>query len=1026
MVNYHARAFTRTAESGMSEPARRRGAQRCALVSLAFSIAFLMVLPSGSIAAEKPDFSVFDGVLYGKWHEFDEHEEIDLIVQFENEVTDRDLATLRGLAFSVYERYEIIPGVHARGTKAAIAKLSNYHRTYWIEYNQQLKYFLDVSTTTIRAAQTWNRIMKDYAGAEIEDTGGVHLPVDGSGVTIVVADTGIDATHPDLDYQEKVVRNLKKDVNDPLTPWIELPNTDNLFGHGTHCAGISAGNGDASGGERKGVAPGATLIGLGIGDPWETNEVGCFEWVWENSRPDNNPYNIRVMTNSWGYEWVDASFKDAVIQASNRLTYENNVIVTFAAGNDGGDGSDVRTNPYGNQPGMISVAATLREGGGMAGFSSRGIGTQNATWPDIAAPGVEIWSPRDTTGFIVNAVAGDTNPYYTAISGTSMATPHVAGVAALLWQAAPSLRFTSQTKPYTEDHVGDLPAEWSEGMTDIHELELILDLTADYIQPDGVNGVPGEYSIGHHGRKHDFAQGYGMVNVEKAVALALTLEEMRKTDPYATVDDALPYYRNIMRSGLVQRETNAIQKSTNRFVEGNSREQVSWFGEVIELDEVFYPQENPLFVPQQAGYLIIDLNYASPELTNPQSGFLTMGVDKGNGEETIYLVPDIVDPSHARIVLDIRNDPMKGTDWIFEVHSLLGTRNEYRVNFRLVFADDGDYMVDEADYFRFAREVGTEAIPSLSDPDVRVTAIQSYFDLSKIYDPVEPSPENRRLTVTVNDPDVRLDVYRSSDPSLIMESAVTSTVHDFVLPADDYYFVKAQKEGYWDHTSQDIFLSRNREIDIPGLEERSADRPYIKFTSPGREIVRVSGVWKVGIDAGDEQGISFVEFLVNGKRVAIWDFPGHPVQTHIDYEWDTRKYDDGDYRLRVMVADPEGDYAEAKRSVEIRNDDDDVPWLLLGSGILAGAALVTLGYYGISRKGDSGYGFLKGAGEEITRVSPEERNIRGKSPGRAPDEDGSSVSSTQGDPTQEAEAADDPADDPGEADIPPDDGVEIP
>ncbi len=708
------------------------------MISITILFLLLLQIPITSYTTGEPNRNVFDGVLSRNWDSLENDHEIDLIVQFKDDVKERDLATLRGLGFTIYEQYRIIPGVHVKGTKSSVERLSHYERIYWIEQNQQLEYYLDVSTSTINATNTWNRIMKDSTGTEILDAGEVPTPIDGSGVCIVVADTGIDATHPDLDYREKVVRHLTKDLNDPLIPWIELPNTDNLFGHGTHCAGISAGNGDASAGERKGVAPGATLIGLGIGDPWETNEVGCFEWVWENSRPDNNPYNIRVMTNSWGYESVDESFKDAVIQASNRLTYENNVIVTFAASNDGGDGSESRTNLYGNQPGMISVAASYREGGGIADFSSRGDKTMPSTWPDVAAPGVEIWAARDTTGFVVNAVAGDTNPYYTAISGTSMATPHMAGVAAVLWQAAPSMSFTQySSNPYIEDFGNQTPDDWSEGMMDIHELELILELTADFRESDGNNGVPAEHGTGHHGLKHDYAQGYGQVNVERAVALALTLEELRRNDPEATVDDALKVFGRIMVTEQVTKTTNTIQKTTNRFVEGNSREQVSWFGEVIELDEIFYPQENQLFVPDSTSYLIIDLNYAAPDSINPLAGFITMGVDKGNGEENIYLIPDITDPSHAQIVLDIKQDTMKGDNWTFEVHNVIGTRTEYRVNFRLVFEEsegNSSYEFPGPDYYRFAEPVDTSTISGLSPGNnLTMTISQQYYDLSLIY-----------------------------------------------------------------------------------------------------------------------------------------------------------------------------------------------------------------------------------------------------------------------------------------------------
>ncbi len=902
----------------------------------------LLAVPVLPAAETVPNYDVLDGVLRMKWRELDQKDEIDLIAQFQGEVTEEDLSTLQGLGFTLYEQYRIIPGVHVKGSKEAVAKLSHYHRAYWLEYNQELSYMLDVSTSTISATDTWNRIIKDSAGSEVLDTSGVPLPIDGSGVCIVVADTGIDATHPDLDYREKVVRNLKKDFDDPLTPWVELPNTDNMFGHGTHCAGISAGNGDASGGERKGVAPGATLIGLGIGDPWETNEIGCFEWVWENSRPGNNPYNIKVMTNSWGYEGaVDESFKDGVIQAANRLTYENNVIVAFAAGNDGGDGSDIRSSPYANQPGMLCVAAGYREGGGVAGFSSRGISSDNATWPDIMAPGVEIWAARDTTGFIVNAVAGDTNPYYTAISGTSMATPHIAGVAALMWQAAPSLKFTQHSVEYTEDHIGEeLPGEWAEGMTDIHEMELIFDLTADYIESSGDNGVPGQFSVSHHGRQQDFAQGYGQVNVERAVALALTLEEMRRYDPGATVDDAYARYMNILRSGMVQKSTNAIQKSTNRFVEDTAREQVSWFGEVIELDEIFYPQQNALFIPEATEYLIVDLNYDFPTGANPQSGLIRLTVDKGSGEQNIFLVPDPVDPSHERMVMDVGGDP-KDKDWVFEVHNVLGTRTEYLVNFQLVLPATGDYVVDGADYFRFAEEVGTSVIPGLGDVKTRVTLQQNYFDLSMMDEPYQPSPQSHTLTVMVEGGDMdSVSVYRTADPSVMVDSAQVSGSHDFSLPADDLYFVRAQQDGHWDYTSDDVFLSRDKELDIPKLLEKDGELPYIHFSSLEKGD-KLEGVFKLGIDAGDEQGVSSIQLFVDGNTLANWNFPNKPEQAYVEYEWDTRDYDDDEYTLKVMVFDAQGNSGEESIKVKVSNSDsEDIPWNFLIGGLVLSMLLM--------------------------------------------------------------------------------------
>ena len=498
-----------------------------------------------------------------------------------------------------------------------------------------------------------------------------------------------------------------------------------------------------------------------------------------------------------------------------------------------------------------------------------------------------------------------------------MATPHVAGVAALLWQAAPSMKFTSETKAYVEDHTDTLPAEWFEEYTDIHEMELILDLTADYIEPAGDNGVPTESRLGHHGLKQDFAQGYGQVNVERAVALALTLEEMRKSNPGATVDDAYLNYENILRSGMVQKETNAIQKSTNRFVEANAREQVSWFGEVIELDEIFYPQVNSLYVPEDAQYVIVDLNYDSPDVTNPQSGLISMEVDKGNGGQTIFLVPDITDPSHASMTLGVGADG--GKDWVFEVHNVLGTRTEYRVNFRVVFPEAGSFVVDQTPYFRFAQEVDSDIIPGFGDDPVsRVTVLQNYFDLSKIDEPYEPSPESFILSVTVQAEPVTLSVYRSADPTVMVDFAMTAGTHEFSLPADELYFVRAQKEGYWDHTSSDVFLSRDRSLSIPRLQEKGDGIPYIHFSSLGSGSL--DGVVKIGVDAGDEEGISSVELQLNNKGIKSWSFDDKPTQVYLDYSWDTRDYDDGDYTLKLVVYDAQGNIAEESRKVTIEND----------------------------------------------------------------------------------------------------------
>ncbi len=584
-----------------------------------------------------------------------EGEIFNLIVQFKDFVTEEDLRILNILDFEVVETFHVIPAVHVFGEKDGIISLSQYDRTYWIETNDKLKYNLDISTSAINATKTWNRIVKDY--------GALYPSIDGSGVTVVVDDTGIDATHPDLDYQEKVILNLKKDVNHP-GGWKEMENTDTLFGHGTHCAGIVGGTGEASAEARRGVAPGVSLIGLSIGDPWETNEVGGLEWVYENSRPNANPYNIRVVTNSWGYEpEIDANNRDAVMEVTRRLSYDNNVVVVFAAGNDGEndhDGHESTTNIYGNVPAAICVAASQRDGSGLADFSSRGYRESNETWPDIMAPGVRIWSARDSAGLM--GISNTENPYYIPASGTSMATPHIAGVVALLFQAAPSLKMSD----VHDDYSADDERHWTDPETRIHEAEYILETTADYILPEGDNGVPENHSIGLEERPHDFAQGYGLVNVERAVGLALTLEKLRDEHPYATVHHALKTYLEIINDTTDMENTDILATEWNgEYSLHHGQNDITSFNTSL----VHY-----VYITDDSTKLILDLSFTPINLDERTVGTLTMTIDYNDDGEVDWS-GELTDPSalegQRRFEIDISQGEFasqRGELWAFSAY----------------------------------------------------------------------------------------------------------------------------------------------------------------------------------------------------------------------------------------------------------------------------------------------------------------------------------------------------------------------
>lgn len=293
---------------------------------------------------------------------------------------------------------------------AAVQTLPGLRSLY---LDRRLDYYTAESVPLIGAPRAWN-----------------ELGYDGSGVRVAVIDTGIDATHPDVPLGTKVVKNVKIVGEDDTAPGVnvvleDLENTDLTSGHGTHVSATVAGTGAASGGAFTGVAPGADLVGVGSGDVlFIFTALSAFDWVMQNQEA----LEIRAISNSWG---TGGPFDpEDPVNVASKTAVDAGMVVLFAAGNSG-PGSDT-LNPYSVAPWVIGVAAGNKDGQTLADFSSRGIYGDDLYQPTITAPGVGIVSAAATT----HAVDG---VYYTSLSGTSMATPHVAGVVALMLQANPDL-----------------------------------------------------------------------------------------------------------------------------------------------------------------------------------------------------------------------------------------------------------------------------------------------------------------------------------------------------------------------------------------------------------------------------------------------------------------------------------------------------------------------------------------------------------------------------------------------------------
>ncbi len=349
-----------------------------------------------------------------------------VVATFDGPLDSLEQTTLLGIV-SKSQALKRLPMALIEGTPGQITQLQALPTLRSLYLDQQLSYMLHESVPLIGADRVWS-----------------ELGYDGTGVTVAVLDSGVDATHPDLAYGSKVVQNIKLVSEDDTAPGFYLavenvPNSDTSSGHGTHVAGTVGGTGAASNGYFTGVAPGAELVGIGAGDTiFIFSALAGFDWALENQ----SRYGIDVITNSWG---SSGEFDPQhPVNVASKAAHDAGMVILFASGNSG-PGTDT-LNPYSVAPWVIGVAAGNKDGQTLADFSSRGRYGDPLYHPTITAPGVGIVSTRANNTILPPLAATDDAaidpawlPYYTTMSGTSMATPHVAGVVALMLQANPAL-----------------------------------------------------------------------------------------------------------------------------------------------------------------------------------------------------------------------------------------------------------------------------------------------------------------------------------------------------------------------------------------------------------------------------------------------------------------------------------------------------------------------------------------------------------------------------------------------------------
>ena len=384
-----------------------------------------------------------------------------VVVRFTSTTVD-PYKVAKSLGGTVRKRLSLVRGAALRVPYSSLLKLGGLSTVVWSSPDRQIRLNSDPYSDATGASQLWGGapdsggigrpaagLNSTTAGSSGPETGSSFL-IRGAGVGIAVIDTGVNAADPDLqsaDGGNSRVVHFRDYVGGLTTAY-----DDN--GHGTHVAGIIAGNGVQSNGQSSGMAPDAPLISIKVLDRTGRGNVGdvidALAWCVEN----RDTYAIRIVNLSLGHDAMESYQTDPLCNAV-RQCVANGIAVVCSAGNKGKD-------PQGNtryggistpaiEPSAITVGAlntrgtVARSDDLVCTFSSRGpTNVDQQLKPDLLAPGNRIASLRvvgsylDTT-FPQYRVTADNGASYFSLSGTSMGAPQVAGALALLIQMNPNL-----------------------------------------------------------------------------------------------------------------------------------------------------------------------------------------------------------------------------------------------------------------------------------------------------------------------------------------------------------------------------------------------------------------------------------------------------------------------------------------------------------------------------------------------------------------------------------------------------------
>ena len=342
----------------------------------------------------------------------------DVIVRFKDKPGQAELHAFKGLGGDVSNVFTIIPAISGRLPAKAIEALKNNPQVEVVELDyvvQALEYSSE------------NELGNSWGAEHINADAALAAGYSGEGVKVAVLDSGVNFNHFDLrDNFDLSANELGYDfVSDDFFP-------EDVYGHGTHVAGILAAASNGFG--VVGVAPNAQIVALRVlddnGDGTASRIIEALQWIqnYNAAHPDSP---IRITNNSYG-----TGSNSSQLEAAFDVLANSGVLHIGSAGNDGSAAGNGNNVSYPARYESVVAVAALDKNNLRASFSSTGSDVE------IAAPGVFVLSTwKDSTNFagpLPFSFAGYAGEYFIEANGTSMASPHVAGVAALLMGSNPS------------------------------------------------------------------------------------------------------------------------------------------------------------------------------------------------------------------------------------------------------------------------------------------------------------------------------------------------------------------------------------------------------------------------------------------------------------------------------------------------------------------------------------------------------------------------------------------------------------